>query len=178
LLCFSVVILARSLFIQVYDTPNPLSLKFVPGIRVLPNGTAEFSQATGADNSPLARSLLHINGVQRVFFGEEFVTITKSYRVTSLMHITIRYVTYIHCLDEADRETVEMIKELLETRIRPTIQEDGGDSYKNGVLKLRLQGSCTGCPSSTVTLKNGIENMVQFYIPEVQMVEQVLVCLI
>ncbi|XP_074290586.1 nifU-like protein 4, mitochondrial isoform X1 [Silene latifolia] len=188
----------RTMFIQTQPTPNPASLMFHPGKSVMEVGSFDFPNARTAMNSPLARSLFAIDGVTRVFFGSDFVTVTKSDDISwdilkpeIFAAITDFYTssqplfldestaaskdTTIH---EEDSETVAMIKELLETRIRPAVQDDGGDIvYKgfdpeNGIVKLQLQGACSGCPSSSVTLKSGIENMLMHYVPEVKGVEQ------
>ncbi|CAB3409609.1 unnamed protein product [Caenorhabditis bovis] len=186
----------RSLYIQVQETPNPLSLKFLPGQTILPDAskTYDFSSTTAAKQSPLALKLMRIDGVKRVFLGEDFVTVTKSDEKTdwaiirpeifSLIadHIqsgkpVVNEDTGAAAEEEDDDEVVMMIKEILETRIRPMVQEDGGDivyvGFENGTVKLKMQGSCTGCPSSGVTLKNGIENMLTFYVPEVKQVVEV-----
>ncbi|KAL1285108.1 NFU1 iron-sulfur cluster scaffold [Trichinella pseudospiralis] len=184
----------RSMYIQVMDTPNPHSLKFLPGIAVLPGRTAEFPNRLSAENSPLARAIFRIKGVKSVFFGEDFITVTKNSEVkdwavmkpeifsaimdffTSKQDIITDDITVKDAANDDD-ETVIMIKDLLNTRIRPTIQDDGGDvvfmGFDDGIVKLKLQGACTGCPSSVYTLKNGIENMLKFYVPEVKCVEQV-----
>ncbi|CAH9097265.1 unnamed protein product [Cuscuta europaea] len=188
----------RSMFIQTQSTPNPLSLMFYPGKPVMETGSSDFPNARSAMTSPLAKALFGIDGITRVFFGSDFVTVTKSDDATwdllkpevfaaimdfyasgdplfldsntaSTMDTTIR---------EDDSETVAMIKELLETRIRPAVQDDGGDiEYRGfdedtGMVKLRMQGACSGCPSSSVTLKSGIENMLMHYVPEVKGVVQ------
>ncbi|KAJ3609970.1 hypothetical protein NHX12_022064 [Muraenolepis orangiensis] len=185
----------RQLSIQTQDTPNPRSLKFLPGKAVLGSGTLDFPSPSSAECSSLARDLFEIEGVKSVFFGPDFITVTKwdddgewtdikRNSVDAIVKffdsgspITTGAVLNESSLSEDDDEVVSMIKELLDTRIRPTVQEDGGDvifkSFEEGVVKLKLVGSCTGCPSSTVTLKNGIQNMMQFYIPEVDSVEQV-----
>ena len=189
----------RSMFIQTQDTPNPQSLKFLPGKVVLEEGgTLDFPSISSAYCSPLAKLLFRVEGVRAVFFGPDFITITKvddesiEWKVlkpeifatimdffasglpTVNEHAKPSTDTEIH---EDDDDTVAMIKELLDTRIRPTVQEDGGDviymGFDDGVVKLRMQGACTSCPSSVVTLKNGVQNMLQFYIPEVVAVEQV-----
>ncbi|XP_068182958.1 NFU1 iron-sulfur cluster scaffold homolog, mitochondrial [Antennarius striatus] len=186
---------SRHLSILTEDTPNPQSLKFVPGKPVLGAGTLDFPTASSAGCSSLARDLFEIEGVKSVFFGPDFITVTKidedldwtdikSLALDAIakffesgdpITVGVSYHESSHCDD--DDEIVSMIKELLDTRIRPTVQEDGGDviykGFENGIVKLKLVGSCTGCPSSTVTLKNGIQNMMQFYIPEVSNVEQV-----
>ncbi|EDV95195.1 NFU1 iron-sulfur cluster scaffold homolog, mitochondrial [Drosophila grimshawi] len=186
----------RSMFIQTQDTPNPDSLKFLPGVEVLGKGnTYDFPSATAAHCSPLAKLLFRVEGVRAVFFGSDFITISKEengewglIKPEVFAVIMDFFASGLPILHEArpnadteiledDDETVMMIKELLDTRIRPTVQEDGGDivfiSYEKGVVKLKMQGSCSSCPSSIVTLKNGVQNMLQFYIPEVESVEQV-----
>ncbi|XP_028651778.1 NFU1 iron-sulfur cluster scaffold homolog, mitochondrial [Erpetoichthys calabaricus] len=188
--------IVRHLLIQTQDTPNPSSLKFLPGQKVLEKGTVDFRSAEEAENSALARELFQIEGVKSVFFGPDFITVNKigdevdwrdlkpqiSEVITTFLERGEPVLTEVQHAEnshsEEDDEIVSMIKELLDTRIRPTVQEDGGDvifkGFEDGVVKLKLVGSCTGCPSSTVTLKNGIENMLQFYIPEVEEVEQVI----
>nr|CDS25315.1 NFU1 iron sulfur cluster scaffold [Hymenolepis microstoma] len=157
------------------------------------SGTMDFPNKQSTVSSPLARNLFHIEGVSGVLLGSDFVTVTKS---TDAEWTTLNPDIFA-CLmdffatgspvlngpreavevDEDEDATVTMIKELLDTRIRPTVQEDGGDiiyvDFKDGVVYLKMQGSCTSCPSSIVTLKNGVQNMLQFYIPEVEGVEQV-----
>ncbi|ESP03789.1 hypothetical protein LOTGIDRAFT_211912 [Lottia gigantea] len=186
----------RCMFIQTFDTPNPNSLKYVPGVKVLESGTIDFPNVRSAASSPLAKQLFRIDGVKGVFFGSDFITITKSddevewsvmnpeiyatimdFFASGLPVLTDEQPSNDTEIHPDDDETVLMIKELLDTRIRPTVQEDGGDivymGFDNGVVKLKLQGSCTSCPSSVVTLKSGVQNMLQFYIPEVVSVEQV-----
>ncbi|KAE8721558.1 NFU1 iron-sulfur cluster scaffold-like protein [Hibiscus syriacus] len=188
----------RSMFIQTQSTPNPSSLMFYPGKAVMEVGSADFPNTRSAMNSPLAKSLYEIDGITRVFFGSDFITVTKSDDASwdllkteifaAIMEFyssgeplfldsttAISTDTAIH---EDDSETVAMIKELLETRIRPAVQDDGGDiEYRGfdpdtGIVKLKMQGACSGCPSSSVTLKSGIENMLMHYVPEVKGVEQ------
>ncbi|NXN98476.1 NFU1 protein, partial [Rhinopomastus cyanomelas] len=186
----------RGMFIQTQDTPNPNSLKFIPGKEVLESRTMEFSTPAAAYCSPLARQLFRIEGVKSVFFGPDFITITKDsedldwnllkpdiyaaimdFFASGLPVLTDEAPRTDTATSEEDDEVVLMIKELLDTRIRPTVQEDGGDviykGFEDGIVQLKLQGSCTSCPSSIITLKNGIQNMLQFYIPEVEGVEQV-----
>ncbi|XP_023261485.1 NFU1 iron-sulfur cluster scaffold homolog, mitochondrial-like [Seriola lalandi dorsalis] len=185
----------RHLSIQTQDTPNPRSLKFLPGKPVLGSGTIDFPSPSSAECSSLARVLFEIEGVKSVFFGPDFITVTKTdedvewtdikrHALDAIAKffesgdpITTGAVHNESSLSEDDDDIVSMIKELLDTRIRPTVQEDGGDviykGFEDGTVKLKLVGSCTGCPSSTVTLRNGIQNMLQFYIPEVDNVEQV-----
>ncbi|XP_015193984.1 NFU1 iron-sulfur cluster scaffold homolog, mitochondrial [Lepisosteus oculatus] len=186
----------RNMFIQTQDTPNPNSLKFLPGRMVLESGTMDFAGYKHAYCSPLARQLFRIEGVKSVFLGPDFITITKE--DADLEWKVMKPDIYAAIMDffssglpvvnedtpradtapsEEDDEVVSMIKELLDTRIRPTVQEDGGDvlyrGFEDGIVKLKLQGSCTSCPSSVITLRSGIQNMLQFYIPEVEGVEQV-----
>ncbi|XKL66652.1 hypothetical protein PGB90_010072 [Kerria lacca] len=192
----------RSLFIKTLETPNPNSLKFVPGKQILENGeTIDFPNINTAGNSPLCKMLFRIDGVKSVFLGPDFITVTKidediewkllkpeifatlmDFFATGLPIITNPQSSREEFLnleesDENENETVQMIKELLNSRIRPIVQEDGGDiifmGYEDGIVKLKMQGSCTNCPSSSVTLKNGVQNMLQFYIPEIKSVEEV-----
>ncbi|XP_011207099.2 NFU1 iron-sulfur cluster scaffold homolog, mitochondrial [Bactrocera dorsalis] len=186
----------RTMFIQTQDTPNPDSLKFLPGTDVLGKGnTYDFPSVSAAYCSPLAKLLFRIDGVRAVFFGADFITISKEeetdwaiIKPEVFAVIMDFFASGLPILNEAkpnsdtqieddDDDVVMMIKELLDSRIRPTVQEDGGDiiymGYEDGVVKLKMQGSCSSCPSSIVTLKNGVQNMLQFYIPEVVSVEQV-----
>lgn len=187
------------MFIQTEITPNPATLKFIPdGETVLTQGTAEFkNQQQAAAKSPLALQLFAIPGVESVFFGSDFITITKSadtewsqIKAEILGTIMDFYVAGKPIMfensvensastgaDEEDSEIIKQIKELIEIKVRPAVAMDGGDitfcSFEDGIVKLVLKGSCSGCPSSTITLKNGIENMLKHYIPEVVAVEQV-----
>ncbi|WRT68529.1 uncharacterized protein IL334_005506 [Kwoniella shivajii] len=191
----------RTMFIQTETTPNEASLKFIPGVPVTQGGTHEFLDLRSALPSPLATRLLTIEGITGIFFGPDFVTCSKDESFQwSILKPEVFAVLMEHFSSgkplfkegqeestaedtrilETDSEIVGMIKELLETRVRPAIQEDGGDiEYKGfeedtGIVKLKLKGSCRGCSSSSVTLKNGIERMLMHYVPEVQSVEQVL----
>jgi Fe-S cluster biogenesis protein NfuA len=188
------------MFIQTETTPNEASLKFIPGVPVTSGGTHEFLDLRSALPSPLATRLLTVDGLTGVFFGPDFVTCSKDESFSwSILKPEIFAVLMEHFSSgaplfrdgqeesgaedtrvlETDSEIVAMIKELLETRVRPAIQEDGGDiEYRgfeegSGIVKLKLKGSCRGCSSSSVTLKNGIERMLMHYVPEVQSVEQV-----
>ncbi|XP_022133710.1 nifU-like protein 4, mitochondrial [Momordica charantia] len=188
----------RTMFIQTQSTPNPSSLMFHPGKPVMEVGSADFPNARSAMNSPLAKALYGIDGVVRVFFGSDFVTVTKSEDATwdflkpeifaaimdfyssgqPLFLDSKTAAAMDTAINEDDSEIVAMIKELLETRIRPAVQDDGGDieyrgyNEETGIVTLRMQGACSGCPSSSVTLKSGIENMLMHYVPEVKGVEQ------
>ena len=184
------------MFIQTEETPNPATLKFIPdGLIVLESGTAEFkNQKQAATKSPLALQLLEIKGIEGIFFGRDFITVTKSsdlqwpqLKAEILSTIMDFYVSGKSIMFEQkaaetgvveeDDEIVKQIKELIEVKVRPAVAMDGGDiifhSFEDGIVKLQLKGSCSGCPSSTITLKNGIENMLKHYIPEVVSVEQV-----
>lgn len=192
-------IIARSMFIRVAETPNPNSLKFIPGVEVLESGTVDLPTPSHGYRSPLARQLFRIHGVRGVFYGKDFITVTKSDNeevlwtllkpdifatIMDFFSSNLPILTDENPPDDTapcddDDETVALIKELLDTRIRPTVQEDGGDIiYKgfnpeSGIVQLKLQGSCSNCPSSSITLKSGVQNMMQFYIPEVTAVEEV-----
>jgi Fe-S cluster biogenesis protein NfuA len=176
------------MFIQTETTPNPATLKFIPGRAVMTEGTAQFSTAeAAAERSPLAQRLFGIDGVTGVFLGSDFVSVTKdgerdwfvlkpSILAAIMEHYTSgRPVVIAQAASgdvaEADDETVAAIKELIETRVRPAVAQDGGDivfeHFTDGVVYLQMHGACSGCPSSTATLKAGIENMLRHYIPEV-----------
>jgi len=181
------------MFIQTEQTPNPATLKFLPGRDIMANGTsgnsADFPTAEAANRSPLASALFGIEGVRGVFFGGDFVTVTKedsrdwSFLKPAILAVIMEHFTSgqplfaagsaLETAIEGDEgEIVAQIKELLETRVRPAVAQDGGDivfrSFEDGVVFLHLQGSCSGCPSSTATLKAGIENLLRHYIPEVR----------
>ena len=180
------------MFIQTERTPNPATLKFLLGEVVMPSGTVDFRDAETAQKSPLAGRLFQVDGVTGVFFGGDFVSVTKSDEADwQLLKPVILGVIMEHFVaghpiltgdieepaeddveaDGVDAEIVAQIKELLDTRVRPAVAQDGGDityhGFRNGIVTLQLQGSCQGCPSSTATLKMGIENMLKHYIPEV-----------
>ena len=182
------------MFIQTEDTPNPEALKFLPGRIVMESGSSEFTSMDDARKSPLALRLFQIQGVQGVFFGSEFITVTKSesldwgvLKPSILAAIMDFYLSHeplfsgetekSESQDGDDDPIVLQIKEILDTRIRPAVAMDGGDivfdKFEEGVLYLRMQGSCAGCPSSSATLKTGIENMMRHYIPEVEEVRAV-----
>ncbi|CAN0900595.1 NifU-like protein 4, mitochondrial [Linum grandiflorum] len=221
----------RTMFIQTQSTPNPSSLMFHPGKPVMEVGSSDFPNARAAMTSPLAKALFGIDGIVRVFYGSDFVTVTKSddmswdllkpeifaaimdfYSSGQPLFLDAQTASAKDtAIQEDDSETVAMIKELLETRIRPAVQDDGGDieycgfdqygfplliiclkiplfmhnnliqsidwnmvstCRETGIVKLRMQGACSGCPSSSVTLKSGIENMLMHYVSEVKGVEQ------
>ena len=183
------------MFIQTEQTPNPATLKFLPGRAVMAAGTASFPDREAAKRSPLAESLFGVAGVEGVFLGSDFVTVTKNVdqEWTALKptilgvimeHFTAGKPVVSDAAPEAsapaaeDDEIVAQIKELIETRVRPAVAQDGGDivfhSFEDGVVYLHMQGSSSGCPSSTATLKAGIENMLRHYVPEVVEVRPVL----
>jgi len=177
------------MFIQTEDTPNPDTLKFIPGTAVLDKGTSDFPNSESANASPLASRLFEIEGVSRVFLATDFISVTKQTELdwnnlkpsilTGIMDHFSSGLPAINQSDESnlensnaeDSETIKQIKDLLETRVRPAVAMDGGDisfcSFESGVVTLQMKGACAGCPSSTATLKMGIENMLRHYIPEV-----------
>ena len=181
------------MFIQTETTPNPATLKFLPGREVMEAGTVDFANVETASRSPLATRLFAINGVTRVFFGNDFVTVTKGDEEWQHIKPAVLGAIMEHftsgdptMLDgeaqvggaaEGDSEIVIQIKDLLDTRVRPAVAQDGGDivfhRFEDGVVYLTMQGACSGCPSSTATLKSGIENMLRHYVPEVQEVRAV-----
>ena len=185
------------MFIQTETTPNPATLKFLPGREVMSEGTADFPDAAAGSRSPLATRLFAIPEVERVFFGADFVTVTKRkgdwrHLKPAILGAIMEHFTLGLPLFESEAATeaeatyegeeaeiVAQIKELIETRVRPAVANDGGDIiFKgfdggSGTVFLHLQGSCAGCPSSTITLRNGIENMLRHYIPEVSEVRAV-----
>ena len=185
------------MFIETEGTPNPATLKFLPGQPVMGMSTADFASAASATRSQLATTLFGLTGVARVFLGGDFVTVTKTDEVAwqtlkpqilgAIMEHFVAGLPVIDAagddlfdeedVDPADREIVDQIKELLDTRVRPAVAGDGGDivfrGFREGVVRLHMQGSCAGCPSSRATLKHGIENMLRHYVPEVVAVEQV-----
>src|SRR5262245_23942110 len=183
------------MFIQTEATPNPATLKFIPGRTVLGEGTIEFRDRQAAAASPLAERLFEIPGVTGVFYGSDFVTVTKDesdwqhLKPAILGAIMEHYMSGAPLLtdgsveadaeeffDEKDAETVATIKDLIETRVRPAVAGDGGDitfrGYKEGIVYLDMKGACSGCPSSTATLKHGIQNLLRHFVPEVVEVQQ------
>jgi Fe-S cluster biogenesis protein NfuA len=179
------------MFIETEQTPNPATLKFLPGRAVMSAGTANFPEVEACDRSPLAKRLFALDGVTGVFLGADFVSVSKGdatdwYRLKpavlgALMeHFTSGEEIFLGEVaedDEEDDEIVSQIKELLDTRVRPSVAQDGGDivfqRFEDGVVYLHMQGSCQGCPSSTATLKAGIENMLRHYVPEVMEVRAI-----
>ncbi|MEZ5690105.1 MAG: NifU family protein [Rickettsiales bacterium] len=185
------------MFIQTEETPNPQTLKFIPESTVMESGTAFFTDPKDATVSPLATELFSIDGVEAVFLGNDFITITKSENedweslkaplLTCIMDFFVAKKPVMlsteknNISDSAsnseDDEISQQIRELIDTRVRPAVAQDGGDiifrGFSDGIVSLEMHGSCSGCPSSTITLKNGVENMLKHYIPEVIAVEAV-----
>lgn len=184
------------MFIQTEATPNPATLKFIPGRDVLAGGTADFRTKTDAAASPLATRLFAIEGVDGVFLGSDFISVTKGsiewqhLKPMVLGAIMEHYMSGAPVTDEEDsndtaaenydpedEEIVATIKELLETRVRPAVAQDGGDitfsGFRDGVVYLHMRGACSGCPSSTATLRHGIENLLKHFCPEVASVQSV-----
>ena len=183
------------MFIQTEATPNPSTLKFLPGATVMKSGSVEFGSAEAAASSPLARRLFAVDGVENVFLGSDFISVTKSdgiewphLKPAVLGAVMEHFQSGQPALageagaaedgaaghaehDGPDGEVVSQIKDLLDTRVRPAVAQDGGDitfhGYEKGVVYLTMRGACAGCPSSTMTLKMGIENLLRHYIPEV-----------
>ena len=180
------------MFIQVEPTPNPLTLKFLPGRTVTKGGTIFYQNESEVLNSPFAKRMFAVDGVNSVFFGSDFITITKDedldWQVLKPMvlgaitdHYNSGEETVIDSPNQEkseelnenqdDSDIVKQIKELLETRVRPAVAMDGGDivyqKFEKGIVYLHMQGACSGCPSSAATLKTGIENMLKHYVPEV-----------
>ncbi|MEX2642256.1 MAG: NifU family protein [Acetobacterales bacterium] len=183
------------MFIQTEQTPNPATLKFIPGREVGGETTADYVSADAAAESPLARRLFDVDGVTGVFLGADFVTVAKrddkEWQVVKpevlgaiMDHFTSGQPVFTgggpastQADEGEDDEIVAQIRELIDTRVRPAVAMDGGDiifrEFRDGVVYLRMQGACSGCPSSTATLKHGIENMLRYYVPEVVSVEPV-----
>ncbi|KPF95577.1 iron transporter [Rhodopseudomonas sp. AAP120] len=187
------------MFIQTEPTPNPATLKFIPGRPVLDSGTMEFTDRSQAARSPLAERLFGVEGVSGVFYGSDFVTVTKDggdwqhLKPAILGAIMEHYMSGAPILAdgqsdgdageddeffaEGDAETVEIIKDLIETRVRPAVANDGGDitfrGFKDGIVYLAMKGACSGCPSSTATLQHGIQNLLKHFVPEVTEVRPV-----
>jgi Fe-S cluster biogenesis protein NfuA len=190
------------MLIRTEQTPNPATRKFLPGQTVMDAGTRDFAEAASADASPLARALFDSGSVEGVFYGRDFISVTAApgvswtdleplvletlldHFVTGAPLFAVGSAAGIHVAgdsdfeeDPADADVIDQIKELIETRVRPAVAQDGGDiaykGYRGGRLYLTMHGACSGCPSSTVTLKRGIESLIRHYVPEVESVEAV-----
>ncbi len=179
------------MFIQTESTPNPATLKFLPGRPVLETGTLDIREASDAARSPLAERLFGISGVNGVFFGSDFITVSKSEGEWPQLKPAILGAIMEHFMsgapllsdgaasgdeeeeffEPAHAETVATIKDLIETRVRPAVANDGGDitfrGFKDGIVYLHMKGACSGCPSSTATLRHGIQNLLRHYVPDV-----------
>jgi Fe-S cluster biogenesis protein NfuA len=180
-----------AMFIQTETTPNPATLKFLPGRTVLPEGTLEMRDKAQAEQSPLALRLFEIDGVSGVFFGSDFIAVTKTDGEWQQLKPALLGAIMEHFMsgapvvnagtgaaagadeffDAKDAETVEIIKDLIETRVRPAVANDGGDitfrGFKDGIVYLDMKGACSGCPSSTATLRHGIQNLLKHFVPDV-----------
>jgi Fe-S cluster biogenesis protein NfuA len=186
------------MFIQTEATPNPATLKFLPGRKVMPLGTLDIRGVEGAQQSPLAQALFAVEGVSGVFFGADFISVTKAegdwqeLKPAVLGAIMEHYLSgepllydeagfAQHDGDEfyapADADTVDTIKKLIESHVRPAVANDGGDirfrGFRDGTVYLAMKGSCSGCPSSSATLRHGIQNLLRHYVPDVRSVEQI-----
>jgi len=175
------------LFIQTEETPNPATLKFLPGRVIMTEGTADFKSREEASKSPLALHLFEVDGIKGVFFGSDFITITKEdapswavLKPSILSNIMEHFITHQPLfygertsigIDQEDDPIAIQIREILDTRVRPAVAMDGGDivfdRFEDGIVFVHMQGACSGCPSSSATLKSGIENMLRHYVPEV-----------
>ncbi|HEU5273728.1 MAG TPA: NifU family protein [Xanthobacteraceae bacterium] len=179
------------MFIQTETTPNPATLKFLPGRTVLPEGTLDMRDKAAAGQSPLAARLFEIDGITGVFYGTDFIAVTKSGGEWHQLKPAVLGAIMEHFMSDApivqsgaaaapgaqeffdpkDAETVEMIKDLIETRVRPAVANDGGDitfrGFKDGIVYLDMKGACSGCPSSTATLRHGIQNLLRHFVPDV-----------
>jgi Fe-S cluster biogenesis protein NfuA len=185
------------MFIQTEATPNPATLKFLPGRTVLASGPLDMPDRAAAARSPLAQRLFDVGGVSGVFLGYDFITITKTQGEWQQLKPALLGAIMEHFMsgapvvnegptdeaagdeffDESDAETVAIIKDLIESRVRPAVANDGGDitfkGFKNGIVYLAMKGACSGCPSSTATLKHGIQNLLRHYVPDVVEVQPV-----
>jgi Fe-S cluster biogenesis protein NfuA len=187
------------MFIQIQETPNPNTLKFLPGFIIMPEGqTASFKTLDDCGISKLAKELLEVDGVESIFYGHDFISVTKNEKTSwhSLKSIIVATIVDYNTsgmpilegnlqkvqrnsedLSLDEQEIVRQIVEVIDEKVKPAVAQDGGDiefhSYKDGVVYVTMHGACAGCPSSTLTLKDGIENMLQYYIPEVIRVEQI-----
>jgi len=179
------------MFIQTEATPNPATVKFLPGQAVLEKGTAEFKNVNEAKHAPLAKRLFALQGVEGVFLGADFISVSKAedtdwsmlkpmvlgalmehFSTGQPVVLETYYEVVVGSVSEDDDEISAQIRELIETRVRPMVAMDGGDiefdRFEGGVVYLHMRGACAGCPSSTATLKMGIENMLKHFVPEVQ----------
>lgn len=183
------------MYIQTEETPNPNTLKFVPGVEVYKHGTLIFNKNDDYSTSALVTKLFNITGVASLFFGSDFISVTKEdqqkwseIKTHILADLVDHFISGIPIVEDKKQNTQELdektlskiekeILSLIDTKIRPAVAQDGGDivfrKFENGVVYLEMQGACSGCPSSAVTLKQGVENMLKHYIPEVESVESI-----
>ncbi|CAH58499.1 NifU family protein [Ehrlichia ruminantium] len=185
------------MFIQIEDTPNPNTLKFMPGIPVNNGKIGEFTDSITAESSPFAKALFEIEHIVSVFFGGDFISVTKSSDIEwdvlkpEILTVIMDFLTLNpndsvenndeedlqEFFDAKDEEIVSKIKELIDDYIKPAVAQDGGDikfkGYSNGIVFVKLRGACSGCPSASITLKEGIYNMLTYYLPDIQSVESV-----
>ncbi len=182
------------MFIQTQETPNPLTLKFLPGIKIDLSGTHTFKKNEDASGSPLAQLLFDIEGIESIFFTEDFISITKNqdsdWEIVKPILLTTMIDYFVvgapiliassqHNSDSTgvESEVISQIRDILENKVQPAVAQDGGSivfrSFTDGIVYVELQGACSGCPSSTITLKSGIENMLKHYVPEVISVESI-----
>jgi Fe-S cluster biogenesis protein NfuA len=185
------------MFIQTESTPNPATLKFIPGVTVVDGAPVDMPSARAAEASPLASAIFGIGEISGVFFGPDFISVTKSsgdwtYLKPAILGVIMEHFTsgasiladgaagepaHDEFFAPEDAEIVSKVKELLETRVRPAVAGDGGDivfrGFKDGVVYLKMKGACSGCPSSTATLKRGVQNLLSHFVPEVTSVEQI-----
>lgn len=183
------------MFIQTEPTPNPATLKFLPGQTVLESGALEYRSVESAAASPLAEALLSLDGVEAVMFGQDFVSVTKTDREWAHLKPAVLGVIMEHFssnaplfvgaaapkgaeaefFDAGDAEKVATIKQIIETRVRPAVANDGGDivfrGFRDGVVYVKMKGACSGCPSSTATLRHGVENLLRHFLPEIRGIE-------
>ena len=180
------------MFVQIQETPNPNSLKFIPGKKVSNIGSVELSKKEDTNNN-LLKNILSINGVESIFLGDDFLSVNKNEKINweDIKHIVISLINEFYfdgkdvILDKVSKndeqknykEIEKQIIKVLETKIKPAVAKDGGDikfiEFKDGIVKVQLQGSCSGCPSSIITLKNGVQNLLTHYIPDVKQVEAI-----
>ena len=180
------------MFVQIQETPNPNSLKFIPGKRVSNIGSLELSKKEDTNNN-LLKNILSINGVESIFLGDDFLSVNKNEKINweDIKHIVISLINEFYfngkdvVLDKISKndeqknykEIEKQIIKVLETKIKPAVARDGGDikfiEFKDGIVKVQLQGSCSGCPSSIITLKKGVQNLLTHYIPDVKQVEAI-----
>ena len=180
------------MFVQIQETPNPNSLKFIPGKKVSNIGSVELSKKEDTNNN-LLKNILSINGVESIFLGDDFLSVNKNEKINweDIKHIVISLINEFYfngkdvVLDKISKndekkdykEIEKQIIKILETKIKPAVARDGGDikfiEFKDGIVKVQLQGSCSGCPSSIITLKKGVQNLLTHYIPDVKQVEAI-----